>query len=132
MRENERKKRKWGEIDELNREEMSLCLHFPPLSPFHHSITISPLSPFPHSLPISSQPSCKAAAGCDSLQTLKHWKWFSGPSLYTYTRSKKNRAKFKHWSNAGQSSANVMILQFIADKHRFCPTWNHIKSFLNI
>ena len=35
------------------------------LSPFPHSPSIS--SPFPHSLPISSQPGCKAAAGCDSL-----------------------------------------------------------------
>ena len=46
MRENERKKRKWREIDELEREEISPCLHFP----------IHP--PFPHS---------PSAAGCDSL-----------------------------------------------------------------
>ena len=51
---------KWREvkemerIEEMEREEISLWLHFPPLSPFHLSISISPLSPFPHTPSISS------------------------------------------------------------------------------
>ena len=56
-------KRKWRDMDELEREEMSLCLHIPPLS--LHFIS---LSPFPLSLsPFPPFPRSQAAAGCDSL-----------------------------------------------------------------
>ena len=44
MRANEREKRKRSEIEGMEREEISLCLHFPPLSPFHLSISISSFS----------------------------------------------------------------------------------------
>ena len=63
------KRKKWRGIDKLGREKMSLCLHFPPLSTFPLSISISPLSPFPHSpsipstfphsLPVSSKSGCR-------------------------------------------------------------------------
>ena len=57
----------------MEREEISLCLHFSPLSPFHISISMSSLhflilSSFPNSLPISSQRGCQVAVGCDSLE----------------------------------------------------------------
>ena len=63
--------RKGGEME---RKKISLCPHFPPLSPFHISISIASfslhflnLSLFPHSLTIFSQRCGQAAAVCDNL-----------------------------------------------------------------
>ena len=52
-------------ITKHNLHIMETLSPIPFLSPFPHSPSIS--SPFSHFLPISSQPGCKAAAGCDSL-----------------------------------------------------------------
>ena len=46
--------KKWREIEDMEREEISLCHHFPPVSPFYLSISICALSPFSHSLSISA------------------------------------------------------------------------------